>query len=777
MSDRIGDTAARGPSGTGDGGSGWRDPDLSGQRLAYVGAAVEATREAIGISDAQGRHVYQNRALSELFGYATAEELEAAGGGPATVKDPAVAREMFDAITQGKSWAGELEMVKKDGTVFTAYETADAIFDATGNLIGLIGVITDITERKRTEETLRLFERLVQHSSDAIGMATPDGTHYFQNEAFDRLFGDIGNTPHLTVYVDEAVGKQVFETIMAGGHWRGEVEMYARDRRVLNVLVRAFAIKDEGGRVLGLVGLHTDITERKRAERALQESEQRLQDVTYNLGDWVWEVDEKGVYTYSSARGQDMFGDAIGRTPLDFMPPEEGERVAKLFADLASRRAPISDLENWNTTRDGRRVCLLTNGVPILDAEGRLKGYRGVDKDITGRKQAEAEKAALEAQLQQAQKLESVGRLAGGVAHDFNNMLGVILGHAELAMDRIDPADPLYSDLAEIRAAANRSADLVRQLLAFARKQTVAPRVVDLNEVVASSVKMLQRLIGEQIDLISSLREALWPVRVDTSQVEQMLTNLCVNARDAITGVGAIVIETVNVTLTEADCAELPGIGPGDYVRLAVRDNGRGMDAETQSHIFEPFFTTKGVGQGTGLGLATVYGAVHQNGGAITVQSTPGMGTTVTIYLPRHRGAPDDGRATGGLRVRRGGETILLVEDEPRLLKIITAQLARQGYDVLVACTPAEALDVARARASDIRLLITDVVMPQMDGRALAQRLRSICPALKSLFMSGYTADIIALHGVLEEGVAFVQKPFTADVLAARVRQVLDSTS
>jgi PAS domain S-box-containing protein len=607
-------------------------------------------------------------------------------------------------------------------------------------------------------------------------MSTPDGRHYYQNDAFDRLFGDIGARPQKTVYVDEATGRRVFDAIMAGDHWHGEVEMYGRDRNILNILLRAFAIKDQSGRVLGLVGLHTDITERKRAEEALRQSEERLRDVTFSLGDWVWEVDEHGVYTYSSARGEELFGAAVGRTPFDFMPPEEAQRVAALFADIARRKAPIWDLENWNITKDGRQVCLLTNAVPIVDAEGRLKGYRGVDKDITSRKQADAEKLALEAQLQQAQKLESIGRLAGGVAHDFNNMLGVILGHAELAMDQVAPSMPLYTDLAEIRSAANRSADLVRQLLAFARKQTVAPRVVDLNEVVARSVKLLGRLIGEEIALGWQPGAALWPVMVDASQVEQILTNLCVNARDAIVGVGSIDIQTDNIVLGESTCSGLTGIGPGEYVRLTVRDSGRGMDPETQAHIFEPFFTTKGVGKGTGLGLSTVYGAVHQNRGAIDVLSAPGSGTTFTIYLPRHGGGEGPVQAEEGEKPVAGGrETILLVEDEPTLLRITMSSLTRQGYTVLAASTPAEAIEIARARAGTLDLLITDVVMPQMDGRQLAQRLREMCPSLKWLFMSGYTADIIATRGVLDDSVVFLQKPFSADVLAAKVREALAS--
>jgi PAS domain S-box-containing protein len=507
------------------------------KHLAYVMTAVESTSEAIGITDGHGQHVYQNKSLSDLFEYATAEELEAAGGGRAAVHDPEVARSMFDAITHGRSWAGELEMVTKSGRVFPAYERADAIKDQEGNVIGLIGIISDITERK----------------------------------------------------------------------------------------------------------------------------------------------------------------------------------------------------------------------------------------------QAEQEKARLEGQLQQAQKMESVGRLAGGVAHDFNNMLAVILGHTAMALEVVDPAQPLHANLVEIRTAASRSAALTQQLLAFARKQTVAPRILDLNETVEGMLKMLQRLIGENVDLRWQPGAGLWRVRVDPTQIDQIVANLCVNARDAIANVGKLSIETGNCTLDDAYCAAHPAVVPGDYVRLAVSDDGCGMDKETQSHLFEPFFTTKATGKGTGLGLATVYGIVKQNNGFINVHSEPGSGTTFTIYLPRLSGearqAGTKGSEGGALR---GHETVLLVEDEPAILRLTKLLLERLGYSVLAACTPGEAIRLAREHPGEIHLLMTDVVMPEMNGRDLAKNLLRLYPSIRRLFMSGYTADVIASHGVLDEGVNFLQKPFTVEDLAAKLREALE---
>ena len=414
---------------------------------------------------------------------------------------------------------------------------------------------------------------------------------------------------------------------------------------------------------------------------------------------------------------------------------------------------------------------------PWYRADGNIGGIITYTEVTTERKRAEEEREKLQVQLLQSQKMESVGRLAGGVAHDFNNMLGVILGHTEMAMDQVDPAQLLYSDLQAIRKAAQHSTDLTRQLLAFARKQTISPKVLNLDETVEGMLKMLRRLIGEDIHLRYVSSRDLWPVKVDPSQIDQILANLCVNARDAIAGVGNVTIEAENIGVDDAYCTDQIGCVPGDYVLLAVSDDGCGMDKETLGKLFEPFFTTKELGKGTGLGLATVYGIVKQNQGFLNVYSEPGQGTTFKIYLPRYGGKAEKEQTERPQEsVMRGQETILVVEDEPEILSMTKRMLEKQGYKVLTAGTPGEAIHLAEAHAGEIHMLMTDVVMPEMNGRDLAKSMLSLYPNIKRLFMSGYTANVIAHNGVLDYGVHFIQKPFSARDLATRVRETLDQS-
>lgn len=529
--------------------------------------------------------------------------------------------------------------------------------------------------------------------------------------------------------------------------------------------------------------LENEVAMRKQTEDVIRRSEAALRKVqaVARMGSWTWYPETKQLEWSDEMYllfGIDMPSAAgvADETVSTFMYPEILHMVEKANLSVSRDGKPVPVEYHIVWQDKSEHVIWAEVGERVLDETGRLVVLNGYAQDITERKQAQAETQKLEAQLHQSQKMESVGRLAGGVAHDFNNMLGVIIGHADLALIEITESQSCYSSIVEIRNAADRSAALTRQLLAFASKQTIAPRLLDLNDTVSGMLKMLQRLIGEDIQLTWKPSSNLWPVKLDPSQVDQILANLCVNARDAISDVGKITIETRNRTFDRYYCADNPGFSAGDYVLIAVSDDGCGMDREIMRLIFEPFFTTKGVGQGTGLGLATVYGIIKQNKGFINVYSEPGQGTTFKIYLPRYNDKGEPVSVEEDLKpLSRGSETILLVEDELAILKMTKLLLEKQGYTVLTAGTPNEAVNLAMAHSENIQLLMTDVIMPRMNGRDLAHKLLLFCPQIKCLFMSGYTANVIAQHGVLDEDVCFLQKPFSMQELAAKVREVLDN--
>ncbi len=481
------------------------------------------------------------------------------------------------------------------------------------------------------------------------------------------------------------------------------------------------------------------------------------------------DVNEGALAMYGMTREE-----LIGCTPIEVSAEGRNDLEAAGQAIARARAGQPQYIQFWGRRKDGTPfpkdiwLCPGTyRGRPVVIA---------VANDISDRLQAESEKARLQAQQLQAQKMESIGRLAGGVAHDFNNMLQAVIGNAGLALADAPAGSPLQDYLLEIKRSAEHSADLARQLLAFASRQTVTPRILDLNDTVSGMLKMLRRLIGEDIRLNWTPGLDLWSVKLDPSQVDQVLANLCVNARDAIGGVGQVTIGTANVICDQACGERYPGCPGGEYVELTVLDTGRGMDPATVEHIFEPFFTTKPAGKGTGLGLSIVFGIVKQNNGFIAVETAPGQGTTFHILLPRAALAVPPAEPTPPAPApRRGGECVLIVEDEKSILKLGQLSLQRLGYQVLAANSPAEAILLATQHDGEIHLLVSDVVLPDMNGWDLMKRLTALKPAMKCLFMSGYTADVIAHRGVLDESVHFLQKPFSIEALAAKVREVLDS--
>jgi len=694
----------------------------------------------------------------------------------------------------------------------------------TDALIGALEEIADkvalaLTGRQAENELHRremLHHDMLNSIPDMIWLKDPKGVILSCNKQFERLYGAtaadiIGKTSYN--WIDKAMADLVSDhdrqALEAGGPVNHEVWVPFADGHVAYIITTRTPMFDTDGNIIGILGVGRDITARKRLEetqeflltcglpgheegllkslaRYLAEAlkidsvriDRLLEDnLTAETLAFYFDGNFENNITY--ALHDTPSGAVVGQTICSF--PRD---VRHLFPNDTVLNEMVAEsyvgTTLWST--DGKPIGLIAviGRSALADtslAEAILKVVAIRAASELERRHAEKEKADLEAQLSQAQKMESVGRLAGGVAHDFNNMLSVIMGNTYLALEKSQHDPALQAHIKEIGKAAERSADLTRQLLAFARKQIIATKVLDLNETVASMLKMLQRLIGEDIDLVWKPTADLWAVKLDPAQIDQILANLCVNARDSIKDVGKITIETGNISIDDDYCAHHAGFSSGEYVHLTVSDSGHGMDKVTLSHIFEPFFTTKGTGEGTGLGLSTVYGAVKQNNGFVNVYSEPGTGTTFSIYLPRHADTAVKAPVKSAVApIPQGHEHILLVEDEPSILNMIVAILTMQGFTVSAASTPSNALRIAEEHADEIHLLITDVVMPEMNGRELARQVQARHPKIRCLFMSGYTANVIAHHGVLDDGVYFIQKPFSVPAFATKVRDVLEDT-
>jgi two-component system cell cycle sensor histidine kinase/response regulator CckA len=641
-------------------------------------------------------------------------------------------------------------------------------------------------------ESESFFTNMVAQSPLAIQVLDAGGRTLQVNRAFEELWGKAGFDPFAESGVQESL-KQAFSghsVALPSFEFTPKTGAESGLKHVVQTI--AYPIKDKSGAVRRVTLIHRDVSDLRDAEVRvsvlLEESAQarrallgiledsvraeaelkRLSTAIEQAAEIVVVMDKQGSVLYVNP----MFETVTGYTRSEIVG--RNLRVLKSGQqDEAFYRAmwkTISGGQTWqgrfvNRKKNGSLYTEEASISPVRDAAGSITSYVAVKRDIT-------EELNLHLQLAQTQKMESVGRLAGGVAHDFNNILQAILGVAQLASEEADPAGPIRRDLDEIQSAARRAAALTRQLLAFARKQAVSPRILNLNEMVGGLLVMLRRIIGD-IDLDLKCGENLWTVRMDPSQIDQILVNLCVNARDAIRGFGVVRIALENVRVDELCAMRYDGFPPGDYVLLTVSDTGCGMDKKTLDSIFEPFFTTKSTGAGTGLGLATVYGIVRQNQGQIGVYSELGKGTTFRIHLPRYLGEEVAQPAEDPPEPEvRGCETVLLVEDDPVILNTVARKLLGLGYAVMAAGAPEAALLMAEEHAGEIDLLVSDVVMPGMNGRDLAQRLMQKRPNLKCLFMSGFTADIIARHGVLDEGVHFIQKPFAMADLAAKMRTV-----
>jgi two-component system cell cycle sensor histidine kinase/response regulator CckA len=633
-----------------------------------------------------------------------------------------------------------------------------------------------LLEKERTAEALqdseKRYRRLFESAKDGILILDADTGQVVDVNPFliqllgysyDSLYGK--HIWELGVFKDIAASKDAFKTLQDNEYIRyDDLPLETLDGKPIAVeFVSNVYLVDHSKVIQCNI---RDITARKWAEV----ERKRLMAAIEQAEEAIVMTDAQGIIQFVNPAFERTTGysrkEAVGQNPRILKSGEQDKLFYRnLWETILGGRTWAGRMVNKR--KDGTLYTEETTISPVRDASGQIVNYVAVKRDIT-------EHLRLAAQFQQSQKMEAVGLLAGGVAHDYNNMLNVILGYTELALNKVDPAQPLHADLEEIYKAAIRSTDITRQLLAFARKQTIIPVVLDLNQNVESMLKMLRRLIGEGINLAWLPEVGLYPVNMDPVQVGQILANLCVNARDAIADVGKVTIETGNAVFDETYCAQHAGFVAGEYVLLAVSDDGCGMDKETLDQIFKPFFTSKGVGQGTGLGLSTVYGIVKQNNGFINVYSETGKGTTFRIYLPRYAGqAVDTQRERAAEIPLSRGETVLVVEDEPANLTMAKIMLKELGYRVLAAGTPGEAIDLAEKHSSEIHLLITDVVMPEMNGWDLAERLQSLYPSMKILFMSGYTANVIVHRGVLDKGVNFIQKPFSMKDLAVKVRRAV----
>ncbi|RLF59742.1 MAG: hypothetical protein DRN37_03560, partial [Thermoplasmata archaeon] len=538
-------------------------------------------------------------------------------------------------------------------------------------------------------------------------------------------------------------------------------------------------ILDSAGKIDRLLAISRDNTERHLAQAALKESEERYRALFDRSLDCIYVHDFEGNFIDANEAALTLLGYDREEIPsLAFASLLTDDQLPLAFQNLTELKETgwQKELGEFSLKRKDGQIVYVESKSSVIYRDQKPVAVLGIARDITRRKQAEKEKEKLQAQLNQAQKMEAIGVLAGGVAHDFNNLLTTIIGNADLALMDLQEETPVYHCIEEMRKAGKRAAALTRQLLAFSRKQTIQPEIVNLNEIIMESEKMLRRLIGEDINFVTVYEEEPWHVCMDPGQVDQILMNLAVNARDAMPKGGKLTIETANVDLDERYFRE-HGVKSehGQYIMVAVTDTGVGMDRETQARIFEPFFTTKGLGRGTGLGLSTTFGIVKQNNGLIWVYSEEGKGTTFKIYLPRsEKQSETSGQEKRPLPQIRGTETILLVEDEEALRDLAKRMLGEYGYTVVFAGDGEEALKRADDHKDAIHLLLTDVVMPAMDGKELAEKLQSKRPEMKVLFMSGYTDNAGAHHGILDTGLSFIQKPFTAASLAQKVREVLD---
>jgi PAS domain S-box-containing protein len=738
--------------------------------------SVDHASEGIFWMDSEGHIVYINDAACRSLGYSR-EELLALSIPDIDPLHPRDAWEKaWEIARQQGSYTHETQHRTKQGKVFPVEVTSNHVLF--GGKEYSFAFTRDITERKQAEEALAAsearFRKAFMTGADCFYITTiPEGRILEANDRFEDIFGYgrdevIGKTfIELGLYRNADERRKLVSRLNSEGRVSEmEFRSLRKDGRPITLLLSASML--EGGEAPLVLGVIRDVTEQKRAEEALI----RLRQAANAANEVIFMTNAEGIFTFVNPEFTQLYGyteaEVLGKATPRILKSGaiDSAHYAQFWETLRNKQVARGEITN--RTKDGRLVTVTSSVNPFLDEAGEIDGYLAIQLDVTERKR-------LEAQYLQAQKIEAVGRLAAGVAHDFNNLLTIINGYSGMLLERLPAAGREREAVAEIKAAGERATGLTRQLLAFSRLEIRTSKVLNLNTVVADCSKMLRRLIGEDVELVTIEAPDLGLIQADPSQIEQVLMNLAVNARDAMPTGGTLSIETANFLADDQFVSSHYPMRAGAYVLLAVSDTGHGMDAETQARIFEPFFTTKARSKGTGLGLATVYGIVKQSNGYIWVYSEVGHGTTFKVFLPVTEGTASPpaviSPATGGT------ETVLLVEDEKNVRALACSILESRGYHVLEAATSLEAVFLSGQHKGNIHLLLTDVVMPVMSGREVAERLATQRPAMRVLYMSGYTDDTVVRHGVLEAAVAFLQKPFTPESLAQKVRQVLDSSA
>jgi two-component system, cell cycle sensor histidine kinase and response regulator CckA len=727
---------------------------------------------------------------AELTGWTPAELVENARVAWGDLVSPAdrerVWRTIQEAIAAERPFEVEYRIRTRQGQERWVVEHGRQV---EGDPPRLEGFISDVSERKHAEEAVRrsgeYFRALIETAAEGYSVGNANGTLRYVSPAIGRLTGSppeewVGKTIFFGLHPDDLPrAREAFGRVLAepGVAVTSELRVRHRDGgwRTLEVSGRNLLGDAAVG---GIVYNIRDVTERREHEEKIRRAERQFRSLIEMGQDVITVLEGDGDVRFASPSVERVLGYApgelVGSYLFELVHGDDAELLLQGF-DQAIRSPGQPRRVEYRMRHKGGGWRTLEAIVTSFLHDPDVQGIVVNSRDVTERNEAEAALRASQQQLLQAQKMDAVGRLAGGVAHDFNNLLTAIRGNAELLLMDLPEDAPEREEVDEIRRAADRAAALTRQLLAFSRRQVLQPRVLDLNAVVRDMEKMLRRLIGEDVELVAILDERLGRVRADPGQVEQVILNLVVNARDAMPAGGRLTVETRNDRLDEELKRTYPYVVPGAYVMLAVTDTGHGMDAETRERAFEPFFTTKAAGRGTGLGLSTVYGIVKQSGGFIWIDSGLGRGTAVRIYLPPvEQPSPEPSDALPAISPARGAETVLLVEDEETVRRLARRVLEKSGYTVLEAGDGEEALRVSRAFAGPIHALVTDVVMPRMGGRDLAAALRVERPEVRVLYVSGYNDEAVASHGVLDPGTIFVEKPFTAEGLTERVRQVLD---